>query len=58
MCPLLYYLPLIQDQDAIHLTDSGKTMGDNDGGTLAEEFLYCLLDKLLCMGVNTGGSLI
>lgn len=50
--------PLPEDEDAVGISEGGKTVGDRDGGAPRRESVQRLLDIFLGFGVERGGGLI
>jgi hypothetical protein len=53
MCSLFYYNPIRHDSNVVSVADSGEFVGNNDCRTILRHAIECLLDNLLCFGIQS-----
>ena len=58
MCTCFHNMTLVHNNDLIGIPDRGKTVCDNQTGTVLHQFTNRILDVFLCPGINTGCSFV
>jgi hypothetical protein len=58
MGALLENFSVLDNDDVICFHDSGKTMGDNKGGTTNRQFSKGLLNMRFCFSIDTACGLV